>query len=350
LSHLPGTTIFSSEVSPPMVMALNGNGHEEVLTAWKIQPDPVGSGQDYNPFIEPIYGVGPWGAMGEIWSGGVVSFDAATGQQTFVYHLHPLVESRLAVGRASSSGPLKVYELNDSDSVVCFDKSQPFGLWGKGMLHKQFGKNQRLMTGSYLVPMDVYTADIDGDGLDEVLVAGTQLSPLWQPNETILDDDGSILWRRLLPHLVITNQVGWLNPASLIPVNPDHDNHLDVLGWNHGYEITFRYWNGSELVDRSGWPKSFYPLLPTPPVVGDVDGDGAEEIVIGTYDPTGATTEGELRIYALDGTLKQAVAVPGGIKQIPALADVEGVGRLDVVYRSLSGQVFVQNCGSTGTN
>jgi len=175
------------------------------------------------------------------------------------------------------------------------------------MLHKQFGKNQRLMTGSYQVPIDVYTADIDGDGLDEVLVAGTQLGSLWQPNETILDNDGAILWRRWLPHVDISNQAGWLNSASLIPVNPDHDNHIDVLGWNHGYEITFRFWNGSELVDRPGWPKNFYPLLPTPPVVGDVDGDGVEEIVIGTYDPTGAIADGQLLIYALDGTPKQVI-------------------------------------------
>ena len=133
-----------------------------------------------------------------------------------------------------------------------FDKSKPFGLWGKGMLHKQFGKAQRLMSGSYQIPIDLYAADLDGDGLDEVLVAGTQLSSLWQPNETILDDDGAILWRRWLPHLDFTNNFGWLNSSCLIPVNPDHDNHIDVLGFNHSFELTYRYWNGIELVDHPG--------------------------------------------------------------------------------------------------
>ncbi len=350
ISQLPGSAVFSSEVSPPVVADLNGTGNYEIITAWKIQPDPAGGGQDYNPFIYPIYGVGPWGAMGETWSGGIVTFDAMTGHQNFVYHLHHLVESGLAIGQAAPTGPLHIYELNDSDSVVCFDKSQPFGLWGKGMLHKQFGKNQRLMTGSYQVPIDIYAADLNGDGLDEVLVAGTQLSTLWQPNETILDNDGAILWRRWLSHLDLTNNFGWLNSASLIPCNPDHDNHVDVLGFNHSYEITFRYWDGIELADRPGWPKNFYPYLPTPPVVGDVDGDGKEEIIIGTYNPSITPSIGSLLIYALDGTLKQSIAVPGGIKQIPALGDVEGTGRLDVVYRSLLGQIYVQNFGSTSTN
>ncbi|HWV98981.1 MAG TPA: hypothetical protein VNZ64_04735 [Candidatus Acidoferrum sp.] len=350
MSRLPATAVFSSQVSPPMVMDVNGNGTNEIVTAWKIDPDPSGSGQDFNPFISDIYGSAEWGTAGETWSGGVVVFDANTGNQNFVYHIHQLVESGLAIGRAKPGPALNIYELNDSDSVVSFDKTQPFGLWGKGMLHKQFGKNQALMTGSYQLPIDIYTADINGDGLDEVLVAGTQFGTLWQPNETILGNDGAVLWRHWLPHVDYVNDYGWNNSACLIPVNPDHDNHIDVLGFNHGYEITFRYWNGVELVDRPGWPKSFYPFLPTPPVVGDVDGDGQEEIIIGTYDPTLTPSAGNLLIYALDGTLKQSIPVAGGIKHIPALGDVEGIGRLDVVYRSTLGQVYVQNFGATGTN
>src|SRR6266550_2770241 len=321
-SRLPSTAVFLSQVSPPIVMDVNGNGTNEIVTAWKINPDSSGGGQDYNPFINDTYGSAEWGTAGETWSGGVVVFDANNGKQNFVYHIHQLVESGLAIGRAKPGPALNIYELNDSDSVVSFDKTLPFGLWGKGMLHKQFGKNQRLTTGSYQLPIDIYTADLDGDGLDEVLVAGTQLGTLWQPNETILDNDGAILWRRWLPQVNFINNYGWNNSACLIPINPDHDNHIDVLGFNHSYDITFRYWNGVELVDRPGWPKNFFPLLPTPPVVGDVDGDGQEEIIIGTYNPTINPSAGSLYVYALDGTLKTSIAVPGGIKHIPTLADV----------------------------
>jgi hypothetical protein len=350
MSRLPSTAVFSSQVSPPIVADLTSNGTTEIITAWKIDPDPFGNEQDYNPFINDIFGYQEWGTAGETWSGGVVTFNARTGQQNFVYHIHQLVESGLAIGRARPGAALNIYELNDSDSVVSFDKTQPFGLWGKGTLHKQFGKNQRLMTGSYQLPIDIYATDLDGDGLDEVLVAGTTFGVLWPPNETILDDDGAILWRRWLPQETFINSYGWNNSACLIPINPDHDNHIDVLGFNHAYEITFRYWNGVELVDRPGWPKNFFPFLPSPPVVGDVDGDGQEEIIIGTYNPTLPISAGNLLIYALNGTLKQTVPVVGGIKHIPALADVEGVGRLDVVYRSTLGQVSVENFGATGTN
>jgi len=343
---LPPTAVFSSQVSPPIVADLNGSGVKEIVTGWKIDPDPVGATQDFNPFINDIFGFGEWGLVGETWSGGVVFFDAATGRKNFVYHLHQLVESGLAIGRPNSTGAMQTYVLNDSDSVVCFDKSRPHGLWGKGMLHKQFGKNQQLMTGSYQVGIDIQTADIDGDGVDEVLVAGTQLSNLLQPHETILDDDGAILWRQWKPQTNFVNNNGWLNSAVMIPINPDHDNHLDVLSFTHSYEIAYRYWNGVELVDHAGWPKNFYPYLPTPPVVGDVDGDGQEEIIIGTYNPANNPSDGSLYVFSLDGTLKQSLSVPGGLKHIPSLADVNNDGSLDVIYRSITGSVYVQNFGA----
>jgi hypothetical protein len=347
IPQLPATAVFSSQVSSPMVADVTGTGKKEIVTAWKIDPDSTGGHQDFNPFINDIWGSGEWGTVGESWSGGVVYFDAATGAKNYVYHLHQLVESGLALGHADTGAPWHTYVLNDSDSVVAFDKTKPHGLYGKGNLHKQFGKNQRLRSGSYQQGIDLFTADLDGDGLAEVLVPATQLNPLWQPNETILDDDGAVLWRKLIqPVGYPLNQ--WQNNAAMIPINPDHDNHVDVLSFSHGHEIAFRYWNGVELVDRPGWPKSFYPHLPTPPVVGDVDGDGQEEIVIGTYDPTKNPSDGSLYVYALDGTLKYSVTVPGGLKHIPSIANLRGLG-LDVIYRSLAGRIFIQNFGSTSS-
>lgn len=345
--RLPKTAVFSSEVSSPIVADVNGDGKKEVVTAWKIDPDPNGNYQDFNPFISKIWGGGEWGTVGESWSGGVVFFDAATGKKPYVYHFVQDVEAGVALGHANTNKPLETYVLNDSGSVVAFDKTKPFGLYGSGQLIGQFGKNSQVISGSYELGVDVYTADINGDGLSEVLVPTTHYTSPWQPNETILDHDGAVLWRKWEQQVNYPlNQ--WQNNACMIPINPDHDNHIDVLSFYHSYEIDFRYWDGVELVDHAGWPKNFYPYLPTPPVVGDVDGDGEEEIIIGTYNPSTNASDGNLYVFALDGTLKYTVPVPGGLKHIPSIANVYGNG-LDVVYRSLAGTVYIQNFGSTNS-
>lgn len=349
IPNLPATAQFFSEVSSPIVVDLEGDGTKKVLTAWKIDPDSLTNAQDYNPFFNDIFGLTEWGATGEEWSGGVIVSDAQTGQKRFIYHFHQLVEAGLGLAQLDSDRAVEVLVLNDADSVVAFDKTQAPGLFGKGMLHKKFGKNLRLLSGSYLTGVDVHAADIDGDGLDEVLVASTQINPNWQPSDSLLDDDGALMWRKWKQPASVQNVFGWFNNATLIPVNPEHDNHIDVLGFSHSPEITFRTWNGVQLVDRPGWPKNFGSFLPTPPVVGDVDGDGQEEIVIGTYDPAHNPSSGKLLVFALDGTQKYSIDVAGGVKHIPTIADVDQDGRTEVVLRSLEGKIYILTFGNGGS-
>lgn len=347
---LPSSATFSSEVSSPIVIDLDGDGTKEVLTAWKIDPDSNSNAQDYNPVINDLWGQGEWGATGEVWSGGVIISDAATGAKRMIYHMHQLVEAGLAVAQLDADKALEVLVLNDADSIAAFDWTQPPGFLGENMLHRKFGKNLRLLSGSYQTGVDVHAADIDGDGLDEVLVPSTQINPNWQPHDSLLDDDGSLLWREWKQPANIPNANGWFNNATLIPVNPDLDNHIDVLGYSHTYEITFRYWNGVQLVSHPGWPKSFAPLMPTPPVVGDVDGDSVEEIVIGTYDPARNPSTGRLQVFALNGSQKYSVDIPGGVKHIPTIADVDGDGHTEIVLRALDGKVHMISFGNGGSS
>ena len=346
---LPASSAFFSEVSSPIVVDLEGDGTREVLTAWKIDPDTTGSAQDYNPVVNDLFGGGEWGATGEVWSGGVIVSDAATGAKKMIYHFHQLVEAGLSVAQLDEDQPLEVLVLNDADSIVAFDKTKPAGFLGEGMLHRKFGKNLRLLSGSYQTGVDVYAADIDGDGLDEVLVASTQVNPNWQPHDSLLDDDGSLIWREWKQPVNVPNANGWFNNAALIPVNPDSDNYIDVLGYSHSYEITFRSWNGVALVSRPGWPKNFSPLMPVPPVVGDVDGDSVEEIVIATYDPARTPSSGRVQVFALDGTEKYSVDIPGGVKHIPSIADLDQDGRTEIVLRAMDGRVHILRFGNGGS-
>jgi hypothetical protein len=79
--------------------------------------------------------------------------------------------------------------------------------------------------------------------------------------------------------------------------------------------------------------------------MGDVDGDGIEDIIVGTYDPAHNPSTGSLYVFSLEGVAKAIVPVPGGLKHIPAIADVDADGRNDVIYRGLDGRIYIQNFG-----
>lgn len=96
------------------------------------------------------------------------------------------------------------------------------------------------------------------------------------------------------------------------------------------------------------------------PAIGDIDGDGQPEIVVGTGDywyrqPGGAHDSNKIFVLNRNGTLKWSKTLTGFSVASPALADVNGDGKLDVIEPTWGGddqgRVFVfDGAGNTLPN
>lgn len=131
----------------------------------------------------------------------------------------------------------------------------------------------------------------------------------------------------------------WSSPA-LADLNGDGkleiiigvDTHLEGPPFNtpNGGALHVFQWDGTEL---PGFPQFIDQTMMSSPAIGDIDGDGKPEIVVGGgvfY--TGAVGK---KVYAFrcDGTMAPGwpVSVDGQVFNSPALADLDGDGILDVV-------------------
>lgn len=103
-----------------------------------------------------------------------------------------------------------------------------------------------------------------------------------------------------------------------------------------------------------GFPRQFDQVIFSAPVVGDINGDGRPEIVFGT----GTFYAGAAhRVYAVecDGTDAPGwpVAIDGQVTNAPALGDLNGDGKVDVVVTTdgsgSSGQFRVYAINGNGT-
>lgn len=88
----------------------------------------------------------------------------------------------------------------------------------------------------------------------------------------------------------------------------------------------------------SAWPQNTGAPVNSSPVLGDLDGDGMLEIVVGSDNN---------KVYAWkpDGTLMPGWPVTTGdsVRSSPALADIDGDGRLDVIVGSFDNKVYAWN-------
>jgi WD40 repeat protein len=101
---------------------------------------------------------------------------------------------------------------------------------------------------------------------------------------------------------------------------------------------TPRLAEGQQQFVPDAWPKDTGAAVNSSPVLGDLDGDGTLEIVVGSDNN---------KVYAWkpDGSLMPGWPVKTGdsVRSSPALADIDGDGRLEVIVGSFDNKVYIWN-------
>lgn len=180
--------------------------------------------------------------------------------------------------------------------------------------------------------------DVDGDG-DLDLVAGTYN----RPNQLYLNNGTSNPWLGVAPTELVAPHD---NSAALALGDVDTDGDLDLVVGNQAQPDrlylnngTIAPWQGVAPIDISGVLDNTFALA-----LGDVDGDGDLDLVVGNY--------GRSRLYVNNGTGNPwqgtkplEIASSGVTTEALALGDVDTDGDLDLVIGDRSGpsQLYMNN-------
>ena len=199
--------------------------------------------------------------------------------------------------------------------------------------------------------------DLDGDGLPEIVV-GTM-----SPMENGEQDQNATLWAlngdsSLVDGFPVqTEQYIHSSPAL---GDVDGDRRLEIVvgsgdgmpagranlvyGWNHDGTVL-------HLPGGSAWPRQTVNAVVAPPAIGDIDGDGELEIVIGEGGYS-LTSNNKLYAWNADGSLVPGfpVLVPSPsswadgsypLQYTPILADFDGDGTIEILATHLNDWGFV---------
>ncbi len=175
-----------------------------------------------------------------------------------------------------------------------------------------------------LIQISPAVADLDGDGSPEILAANNQnVMFIWSANGTLRSG-----WPKIIApsftHIAVDDLTG----------DGQKEIILSVFGSVRVFDA-----NGVML---PGWP--FSTISPnTPPAIGDVDGDGQKEIVV-------ATGRGPTNLYMIkaNGALmpnwpkavNPQLSSTGISFSYPVLGDLDGDGAMECVIGSTNGFVY----------
>lgn len=177
----------------------------------------------------------------------------------------------------------------------------------------------------------ILTADVTGDGAAELLV------PTGDTDLTAYKKDGTIVsgWPLTLPgtEMYLLGTLGWAN------LDADADQEFLVISMSSNWELKIFAYNTDRTV-VAGWPRTpVTDILSVTgmavPVIGDVDGDGENEVICGVNK--------QVLVYNRDGTAATGFpkTLSGDVYVAPALADLDGDTYPEIIMQDLAGSIHV---------
>ena len=208
-----------------------------------------------------------------------------------------------------------------------------------------FHQDGTLMSGypvdlGFFIAASPSIADINDDGLPEIVVGDFGGNQVWA-----LRANGTPL-----PGWPIPVGANVRSTAALVDLDPPYPGLEIVVGVQDG---TVQAWH-ADGTPVPGWPTQAGNFVERcSPAVGDLDGDGDLEVIIGSWYDFGATSTGG--VYAFDHTgvplagWPKLVSTHTSVIASPALADLDGDGTLEIIVGTYetAGKIYVWNYDGT---